>query len=294
MKGIYLILIITFVLIAPMIESPVLASGRVEHHQVTSKILADAGQSSNRELSVYLPEEYDTSEAAYPVLYLLHGWTGTNRTFLGKGYPNFGGLIGEININEVMDTLIEQKMIRPMLVVLPNVQRSSPPVIPAFRDYLLDEIIPLVDTEYRTIPERSARAIAGHSVGGNDAVLIACSSPNMFSMVIAYAAYFERTPTIDIFQGNDMTLFPLQFWVYVGTNDRYASIPFWNRSLVEVLKAMSLPHIYIEDDGTHYSRIKQRIEESIVFFSENFVFPVTSVEPYNRLTTTWGRTKANR
>jgi len=282
---------VALLFIALIVQPVAFAKGKVEHYQITSKILADAGQPASRELSVYLPEEYDTSEAAYSVFYLLHGWTGTNRTFLGQGYPHYGELIGEIYINEIMDRLIKQQLIRPMLVVLPDVKRSTPPVIPAYRDYLVEEIIPFVDTRYRTIPRRNARAIAGHSVGGNDAVLTACSRPDMFSLVGAYTAYYGRTPTKDIFQENDMGLFSLRFWIYVGTNDQNTSIPFWNRSLVQVLEEMNLPHTYIEDDGTHWNHIKQRLEESIVFFSEYLSPPVVSVEPNGKLATIWGRMK---
>ena len=77
-----------WLLCASMIQPVAFAAGRVEYQQITSKILADAGRVAERELSVYLPEEYDTSGLAYPVLYLLHGgwWFGcglqcNNRVF---------------------------------------------------------------------------------------------------------------------------------------------------------------------------------------------------------------------
>ncbi|MHA2303327.1 MAG: hypothetical protein ACXACD_20480, partial [Candidatus Thorarchaeota archaeon] len=60
----YLLLISLLWLIILMTTPLASAGGRAEHHQITSKILADAGEIAERELTVYLPEEYDTSESA--------------------------------------------------------------------------------------------------------------------------------------------------------------------------------------------------------------------------------------
>ena len=157
--------------IATIFPCVLLGQGTIEHHKIKSDILAEAKQVSERELSVYLPPEYYESGLSYPVLYLIHGWTGDNRTFLGKGYPSLGGLIGDIYINEVMDNIISNGRAKPMIVVLPNFNRSTAAVIPNYETYLTKEIIPFIDETYRTLPIRESRIIAGHSVGGNDAFL---------------------------------------------------------------------------------------------------------------------------
>ena len=54
-------------LITLLLQSVAFAGGRFEHLQITSKILADAGQPADREVSIYIPEEYDASELAYPL-----------------------------------------------------------------------------------------------------------------------------------------------------------------------------------------------------------------------------------
>ena len=60
-------------LIALAAQPVAFAKGRVEFHQMESKILADAGQPADKEVCVYLPDGYDVSEFAYPVIYQLHG-----------------------------------------------------------------------------------------------------------------------------------------------------------------------------------------------------------------------------
>ena len=142
-----------------ILPSIAFAEGRVVHHQITSQILADAGQSAERELSVYLPEEYETSTGHYPVMYLIHMFTGTNRTFLGAGAS---GRMTGIHVNEIVDKLIEDGQIQPMIVILPNMNRVDR-VSPPYNDYLAQEIVPFVDSMYRTVPNREGRAITGHS-----------------------------------------------------------------------------------------------------------------------------------
>jgi hypothetical protein len=50
----------------------------------------------------------------------------------------------------------------------------------------------------------------------------------------------------------------------------------------------------VEDDGDHFNRIAQRLEESIVFFSEHFGRGVVAVQPRGKLATTWGEMKHSR
>ena len=61
-----------------VIQPDAFGGGRVEHHNIRSEVMAAVGDIPERELSVYLPEGYDISGGAYPVLYLLHGGWGTN------------------------------------------------------------------------------------------------------------------------------------------------------------------------------------------------------------------------
>lgn len=135
--------------------------GRVE--VVTYKTSAGL----EKRMHVYLPPGYDTSgETRYPVLYLNHGgsendahWTGSN--------PADGGFA-----NVILDNLIADGKARPMIIVMPNTDKlvtGTPPKIgeddACTREYLHD-LLPYVDSHYRTRPERESRAVAGLSMGG--------------------------------------------------------------------------------------------------------------------------------
>ena len=277
-----------WLLCALMIQPVAFTAGRVENLQTTSKILADAGEPSTiRDLSICLPDGYDTSGLAYPVLYLIHGYTGNNRTFLGAGYPS--GMSG-VNVNLIVDKLVETAKIQPLMVVLPTFDMSKG--LNPNDKYLTQELIPLVDKTYCTIPRREGRAISGHSRGGHAAYHIAFSYPEMFSLVGGYAAgsLLGPLPGRYIITAHNQKLFPLRFWIYAGTNDPYQSAPE-NREFVEILKEVDLPYVYIEDDGDHTNKIAQRLEESIVYFSTFLGGGVVAVPLRGKLATTWGEMK---
>jgi enterochelin esterase-like enzyme len=132
---------------------------------------------------VYLPPGYETSAALrYPVLYLLHGRDGHASAFV------------EIGIQHALDSLIARGAIAPLLAVMVQDQ----PSLQNWRDvghrhsasYVV-EVQRLVDQMFRTIPARSARAIAGSSMGGYGAVHVALSNPYTFSVVESWLGFFD-------------------------------------------------------------------------------------------------------
>jgi enterochelin esterase-like enzyme len=271
-----------------MMQPDTFATGRVEHHQIISKVLAEAGLADKKELSVYLPEEYDTSGLAYPVLYLLHGGWSLNCGLLCSNRVFFEGPFAVV---QSVDKLIGEGKIKPLIVVSPDMNfrnvRDLLSDLPIAKDYMSQEVIPFVDMKYRTIPSRKGRAIAGWSDGACGANFLGLSLPEMFSLVGALAGGALISWVRD-FSTHNQKMFPLQFWIYCGRNDDFGNSPEV-RELVKALEEVNIPHVYIEDDGDHYNRIAQRLVESIVFFSERLGGGVVAVQPRGTLATTWGR-----
>ncbi len=140
-----------------------------------------------REVLVYTPPGYDEADSTtvYPVLYLLHGY-GMNQN-LFKGVFSLG---------EIMDDLINSGQIEPMIVVTPDASNklggsfytNSPEFggqsfAGNFRDYITDEVVPLVDSVFHTVPDREHRGIGGHSMGGYGAVKIGMLRNDLFGSV---------------------------------------------------------------------------------------------------------------
>ncbi len=134
---------------------------------------------------VYLPPGYDTSQQSYPVVYLLHGFGGNHRTWQDME-----------DVKGILDYLISAGEIRPMIVVMPSgfsymggtfyTNSQYPPggsdVFGMAENYIIHEVIPKIDSTFRTMPDRGHRAIIGLSMGGYGAAKLAIKHPDMFSV----------------------------------------------------------------------------------------------------------------
>ena len=191
---------------------PATAKGRIERHTISSAILTDSERGADLEIAIYLPEGYDTSELRYPVVYLLHGG-GTEGPAHILGYPG--------NAPRSADALIANNQIQPLILAIPRVDTNCNCRSLAREQYMVQEVVPFVDANYRTIPTRSARAIAGWSRGGAHALFTAMTHPHMFSMVGAYASagFYRDSPTEWLFSAHEQHRFPLRFWIYLGTSE---------------------------------------------------------------------------
>jgi enterochelin esterase family protein len=139
---------------------------------------------------VYTPPDYDTNlSARYPVLYLQHGSGEDETGWTFQGHANL-----------ILDNLIAEKKAVPMIIVMDNGYASRPARgmgqpggvggdVNAFEDVMLKEVIPMIDSTFRTIPDREHRAMAGLSMGANQALRLATHHVDTF----AYMAGFSGT-----------------------------------------------------------------------------------------------------
>ena len=161
--------------------------GQIREHLYFSKI-----NNSMRRCFVYTPPDYNKdTEKRYPVLYLQHGG-GEDET----GWPNQG------KTNLIMDNLIAEGKAKPFIIVMDNGtwrmpgqdrpprqgERSAgtwPPTgwADGFKKTLLEDIIPMIDSNYRTIADQQHRAMAGLSMGGMQTRIITLANPDVFSYV---------------------------------------------------------------------------------------------------------------
>jgi enterochelin esterase-like enzyme len=143
---------------------------------------------ADKRMHIYLPPGYEKSDTTrYPVLYLNHGggdddskWSNTEAN---------GGHAGAI-----LDNLIAEGKVKPMIIVMPNtrgtVQPNPPPMNeddPCTQEFLKD-IIPHVDTHYRTKASRENRALAGLSMGGFVVMHTGLSRLDTFSELYVYSS----------------------------------------------------------------------------------------------------------
>jgi enterochelin esterase family protein len=164
----------------------------VPHGQVREHLYFSRSNGAMRRCFVYTPPGYDADTSKrYPVLYLQHGG-GEDET----GWPRQG------RTNLIMDNLIAERKAVPFIVVMDNGtwrmpgqarppspgERPQGPWPPpgwadAFKKTLLEDVIPMIDSGYRTLADQRHRGMAGLSMGGMQTRVITLASPDTFSHV---------------------------------------------------------------------------------------------------------------
>lgn len=140
----------------------------------------------NRDFSVYLPYGYEeNTDRRYPVLYLFHPAGGTQTMWISMG-----------NLPQIADDAIRSGMAVPMIIVMPDGSGEDETRLGRhlgffsvdgwdYESYFLNELIPLIDSTYRTIPEKRQRAITGASMGGEASIAYAQKNPGLFGSACA-------------------------------------------------------------------------------------------------------------
>jgi enterochelin esterase-like enzyme len=162
--------------------------GRVVRTSHESLCLSDnpLGDPYERELYVYLPPEYD-GKKRFPVVMMLAGFGSTNHSIMGWS-P------WKPNTVELFDQLISDGRCKPAILVLPDCfnrwggsQFIDSEGTGRYQTYLAEEIVPFVDAEFQTIPEREARGVVGRSSGGFGALRLGIDRPELVSVVGSHA-----------------------------------------------------------------------------------------------------------
>lgn len=165
------------------------SSGRIVEIKIAAPSLQGnlLGDPAEQNVSIYLPPSYDTLPAKrYPVVYLLHGYAGSNKTWTVDS-AEYG-----YNIQPVLDALIANGKIREMIVVAPNGRNAykgsmyvNSAVTGNWEDYVYRDVVTYIDAHYRTIARPASRGIAGHSMGGYGAIYLGMKHPDVFGAVYA-------------------------------------------------------------------------------------------------------------
>ena len=180
-----------------------------------------------RRCFVYTPPGYDGNlTARYPVLYLQHGMGEDARGWPAQGRVGF-----------ILDNLIAEGKARPMLVVMDDgditpgamggPRRGGGPMFwDKFTQVIIEDIIPMIDSTYRTIPDREHRAIAGLSLGGTQTLGIAQAHLDEFAYIGVFSAPFGFPQIPGGFNGllGDPAAFAKQvkvLFVSIGTAGRW-------------------------------------------------------------------------
>jgi enterochelin esterase-like enzyme len=221
---------------------------------------------SRRKASVYLPAGY-SPQRRYPVLYLLHGLAGNHQEW--PGYVHAGA---------ILDNVIAAGKAVPMIVVMPNgralpddrpvpeERKFTPEHVAGFANFerdLLEYLIPAIERAYPAMPGRGARAIAGLSMGGGQALNFGRGHPDTFGAVGGFsAAPNTRSAASLLSQSAAGEAQPQLLYLACGSQDGLIGV---SQEFHRTLRAHQVPHIWHVDG---YGHDRESWAESLYHFSQ--------------------------
>ncbi len=211
---------------------------------------------AERRIFVYTPPGYDQNTTGrYPVLYLQHGAGEDESGWTNQGRAGF-----------ILDNLLAARSAKPMIVVMeqgyanrPGSTRAQPG---AFEDVVINDLIPTIDTTYRTLADREHRAMAGLSMGGGQTLQITLTHLDLFAWIGSFSSPLRAGLDLkSVYSGafSDPDAFNRRvhlLWFGAGTAEgqMYNSA----RSLHDSLLKAGINNVFYESHGTSHEWLTWR------------------------------------
>ncbi len=250
--------------------------------------------------SICLPEDYFKGNRNYPTVYLLHGLGDDETSWLEYG-----------QICQIADKAVHEKKIVPMIYVMPQGFRSYyvNDVTGTFRyqDMFIQELIPFIDSLYRTIGDRQHRATMGYSMGGFGALILPLKNPETFGSCVPLSIsirtdqqymnedsadwnqqwgrifggigtngteritdYYCQNNPFKIFSQNDLSI-RMGLKIYIANGDDEHTLCRSNEELHILLREKKIPHEYRVLNGGHeFSFWLSCLPNALNFISDAF------------------------
>lgn len=270
------------------------AQGEKRGTLVEQKILSSAiqgnagGEDPLRNVTIYLPPGYQTGLQRYPVIYFLHGFGADDKR-----------VISETHFDALLDTAIELGLIRPVILVMPNSHThfrgsfyTNSSLIGNWTDFIGKDLVGYVDKNFRTLPNRDSRGLAGHSMGGHGALKIGMLYADVFGAVYA------MSPAV-LNWAEEMNVSNPAFKVIgAAREEKEVFNHFFNLVLISLGRAFSpneqkppfyanLPATYAGDSMVVNVAVAKQWEENFPLNMINDHLP--ALKSFNGLKMDWGR-----
>jgi len=230
----------------------------IEHGQVRSIYYYAKATQEWRHAMVYTPAEYEKGKKRYPVLYLQHGM-GEDET----GWSKQG------HMQHIMDNLIASKEVVPMIVVMESGDVKAPfrggdnrqgfsEYGASFYKVMIQDLIPTIDSKFRTLTDRDHRAMAGLSWGGHQTFDLVLNNMDKFSYMGAFSgAIFGldvKTAYNGVFTKPDEFNKKMHYlYLSCGSEENFGT-----EALVKSLRDAGIKTDYYVSPGTHHEWLTWR------------------------------------
>jgi enterochelin esterase-like enzyme len=231
------------------------ATKDVPHGDIRVKRFYSNVTNSWRQAYIYAPPGYEASPTEkYPVLYLLHG-----------GGEDESGWAKQGKTDLILDNLLAEKKVKPMLVVMMDGNMGGPggiagfseTTLQAFERELKQTVIPFVESNFRVAPGANNRALAGLSMGGLQTLYAGARNSDMFSYLGVFSSgFFANNPKLSdpqyaYLKTNTNTLNQnlKQLWLSMGGPE---DIAYANNKIMRAkFDELGIKYAYSEYPGGH-------------------------------------------
>lgn len=169
------------------------------------------GDPPKRDVTIYLPPSYDAEPGMlYPVVYLLHGYTCNNNLWFG----GYGG-----NILNSMKSWLKSEKVKEMILVMPNSNNrlrgswyTNSAATGNWADFIAEDLVKYIDSNYRTLPQRDSRAVIGHSMGGYGGMKLGMLYPEVFGCMGGMSGAYVTETFLQKGSGYDAHASTIENW----------------------------------------------------------------------------------
>lgn len=155
--------------------------GTTERAEIDSKCIAKniLGDSAKRSIYIYLPPTYSEGDKNYPVVYFLHGYGDSSSSFIQSIKTDLNKSFKDGN-NEFIFVALDGNILSGGSFYV------NSPSTGDWEDFVTEEVVGYMDSNYRTIANRESRCISGYSMGGYGAINAALNRSDVFSSLLVF------------------------------------------------------------------------------------------------------------
>lgn len=236
------------------VQAPEIQNYDIPHGSVSTSNFTDTTQGRTRSVWIYTPPGYTESDLQYRSIYFHDG-----NEYLNLGFAQ-----------NVLDYLIENKSIPPVVGVFvdPTNRNDEYSYDMDFMEMFVKELVPWIDSEYRTINDANSRAVAGVSLGGLTSLLFTFHHPETFANCGAYSSAIWIGDLIQQYENSEVL--PVKIYMDAGTYETSA----FNSSLTlqESLANNGWEHKWkVWHEAHSWGSWRAHLDESL-----NYFWPMTS------------------
>lgn len=232
--------------------------GDVTHGEVLTVVIDSRELEARQTFRVYLPPDYNATNRAYPVLFLLHGiWANQNFwTWSGGGA-----------VQNYMDNMIADGVVEPFVIVMPFGANSF--YTNRYERLIVNELYEYATNHYRILAGRQFTGIGGYSMGGFGAFYLAMRNPGRFGISIPISGYFNYPRFLKLYDDTPLTFEP-ELVLFCGTTDPLCYPTVMN--LKTYLDRDGVDYKLYTSPGIHQWSYWNKVEPDVLRFASEYFY----------------------